>query len=114
MAAALLFTACTEKEPFFSAGEDDEPRILNTNIPEYGEDGQPGVIANLGSGETFTFTVIVTPARYTTVAWFIDGIKQAEGTTIDIVLPIGTHTGKVVATTTKGKSTSRTFRIIVS
>lgn len=114
MAAVLLFSACSKNEPFFSAGEDDAPRILNTDIPEYGDDGQPGVIANLASDEAFTFTVIVTPARFTTVEWFIDDVKTAEGTTIDVLLPIGTHIGKVVATTTKGKSTSRTFRIIVS
>ena len=54
MAAALLFSACSKNEPFFSAGEDDAPRILNTNIPEYGDDGQPGVIANLASDEAFT------------------------------------------------------------
>ena len=109
-----MFTACTDKEPFFSASEDDAPRILNTNIPEYGEDGQPGVIASLGSGEAFVFEVIVTPAKYTKVEWFIDDTKVMEGTSINITLPTGTHIGKVVATTTKGLSTSRTFRIIVS
>ena len=112
--AAALLVGCTEKEPFFSASEDDDPRILNTNIPEYGEDGQPGVIASLASGEAFTFTVVVTPAKYTTVEWFVDDTKVEEGLSIDIVLPVGTHIGKVVATTTKGKSTSRTFRIIVN
>ena len=112
LAAVLLFTACS-KEPFFSATEDDDPRILNTNIPEW-SGGQPGILASLSNGEHFTFEVIVTPARYTTVEWLFDGVRQAEGNSIDIVLPVGTHTGKVVATTTKGKSTSRTFRVVVN
>ena len=38
----------------------------------------------------------------------------AEGNTIDQTLPLGDHELKIVATTTKGKSTSRTLKVTVT
>ena len=56
----------------------------------------------------------MTPVHYTTVTWLLDGTKIAEGTTIDQPLPLGNHELKIVATTTKGKSTSRTLKVTVT
>ena len=56
----------------------------------------------------------MTPVHYTTVTWLLDGTQIYEGTTIDQTLPIGNHELKIVATTTKGKSTSRTLNVTVT
>ena len=56
----------------------------------------------------------VTPVHYTTVTWLLDGTQIAEGTTIDQTLPVGNHELKIVATTTKGKTTSRTLNVTVT
>ena len=106
-------TACSsDDDPFFSAGEGDMPRILNTDIPE-GKGGEPGVLKNIDRTQNFTYEVIVTPVHYTTVQWFIDGEKVNEGLTIDMPVLAGDHIVKIVATTTKGLSTSRTCKLTV-
>lgn len=56
----------------------------------------------------------MTPVHYTTVTWLLDGTQIAEGTTIDQTLPVGNHELKIVATTTKGKTTSRTLNVTVT
>lgn len=106
-------TACSSTEdPFFSAGEDDAPRILNTDIPE-GKNGEPATLMNIERTTNFTYEAIVTPAKYTTVTWFIDDEQVAEGLTIDVPVLAGDHIVKIVATTTKGLSTSRTCVLVV-
>ena len=55
----------------------------------------------------------VTPVHYTTVTWLLDGKQIAEGTTFDQTLPLGDHELKIVATTTKNKTTSRTLKVTV-
>jgi hypothetical protein len=57
--------------------------------------------------------VIVTPAHYTTVSWFIDDEKVGEGLTIDVPVLAGDHLVKIVATTTKGQSTYRLLTLNV-
>ena len=52
-------------------------------------------------------TLTVTPADYTTVAWFIDGEEIQTGKEIDLALKAGTYHLKVTATTNIGKSTYR-------
>ena len=95
LAACLLgcgmvtaISSCSEDDPFFSAGENDAPRILNTDIPE-GEGGEP------------------------TVTWFIDDEQVAEGLKINVPVLAGDHILKIVATTTKGLTASRTCKLIV-
>ena len=63
---------------------------------------------------TYKLEISVTPVHYTTVTWLLDGTQIYEGTTIDQTLPIGNHELKIVATTTKGKSTSRTLNVTVT
>lgn len=110
--AVVMLSSCIEKEPFFTAGEDDAPRILNTDIPEW-VNGEPGQLASIERTTNFTFTLIVTPVHYTTVVWNIDGKDVAEGTEVNIPLLAGNHLGKVTVTTTKGLQTSRTFTVAV-
>ena len=51
----------------------------------------------------------MTPALYTTVEWFLDDEKVCEGTKIQLSsILAGDYILKIVATTTKGKQTSRT------
>jgi len=120
LAAGLLccamtgaFTSCSsDEDPYFTASEDDAPRILNTDIPE-GQGGEPGVIATIDRTQNFKFGLIVTPVHYTTVTWFIDDEQVAEGDSIDVPVLAGDHILKIVATTTKGLSTSRTCKLVV-
>lgn len=113
-ALCALLACSSDEDPFFTAGEDDMPRILNTDIPE-GKGGEPGVIATVdrATATNFTFDVMVTPARYTTVTWLIDDVQVAEGLTIDVPVLAGEHLLKIVATTTRGKSTFRLCRLVV-
>lgn len=62
----------------------------------------------------YKLEIKVTPVHYTTVTWLLDGTKIAEGNTIDQPLPLGNHELKIVATTTKNKSTSRTLKVTVT
>ena len=106
-------TACSsDEDPFFTASENDAPRILNTDIPE-GKNGEPAVLTTIDRTQNFTFEAIVTPVNYTTVTWLIDDEKVAEGLTIDVPVLAGDHILKIVATTTKGLSTSRTCKLVV-
>lgn len=108
-----VFTSCSsDKDPYFTANENDAPRILNTDIPE-GEGGLPGVIATIDRNQNFEFELIVTPVQHTSVVWLIDDEQVAEGLKINVPVIAGEHNLKIVATTTKGLSTSRTCKLVV-
>ena len=112
--SSVAFMSCTQKEePFFTATEDDAPRILNTDIPDW-DNGQPQTLLTISRDQNFEFEIVVTPADYTTVEWFLDGVKVAEGKSINQPVLAGTWTVKIVATTTKGLSTSRTAMLVVN
>lgn len=112
--SSVALISCTQKEePFFTATENDAPRILNTDIPDW-DKGQPQTLLTISRDQNFEFEIIVTPADYTTVEWFLDGVKVAEGKTINQPVLAGTWTVKIVATTTKGLSTSRTAMLVVN
>ena len=90
-------TSCSsDEDPFFTVSENDDPRILNTDLADQ----------TLDRLTKLNIEIKVTPIKYTTVTWLLDGVQIAEGTTIDQTLPIGVHVLKIVATTTVGKSTS--------
>lgn len=111
--SALLLSACqTSKEPFATAGENDTPRILNTDLPE-GKDGVAPQYTTMERTSTFSYTVVYTPVKSSTVSWFIDGEKVQEGAEINVPLLAGNHLVKVVVTTTKGLETSRSFVVAV-
>ena len=109
---SVALVSCSSDDPHFTAGEDEMPRILNTDIPE-GTGGQPATIATIERTKNFTFNLIVTPARYTTVTWFIDDEQVAEGLSIDVPVLAGDHILKIVARTTMGLETSRICKLVV-
>ena len=110
---SAVFTSCSSKEdPFFSASEDDYPRIINTDLPE-GKGGVPASLPSIERTTNFTCEVIVTPVHYTTVTWYIDDEQVGEGLSIDVPVLAGDHLVKVVATTTKGLSTYRLLTVNV-
>ena len=102
--SATLSSCSSDDDPFFTVSEDDNPRILNTDLADQ----------KLDRKTKLNLEIKVTPVHYTTVTWLLDGTQIAEGTTIDQTLPIGNHELKIVATTTKGKSTSRTLKVTVT
>ncbi len=108
-----MFCSCSEdNEGFITAAEDDFPQIL---LPWFGEweNGEPAVYKSISRNTEFVDSVVVTPALYTTVEWFIDNEKIHEGLNIQQDFLAGEYVLKIVATTTKGKSTSRTGKLVV-
>ena len=101
---STLSSCSSDDDPFFTVSEDDNPRILNTNLADL----------KLDRKTKLNLEIKVTPVHYTTVTWWLDGTQIYEGTTIDQTLPVGNHELKIVATTTKGKSTSRTLKVTVT
>lgn len=100
---STLSSCSSDDEPYFTVSEDDDPRILNTDLAD----------SKIDRKTNYKLEIKVTPVHYTTVTWLLDGTQIAEGTTIDQPLPLGEHELKIVATTTKGKSTSRTLKVTV-
>jgi len=110
---SAAFTSCSsDEDPFFTANEDDAPRIINTDLPE-GKGGEPAELPSIERTANFTSSVIVTPKLYTTVTWYIDDDLVHTGDSIATPVLAGNHIVKIVATTTKGLSTSRTFKLNV-
>ena len=101
---STLSSCSSDDEPYFTVSEDDDPRILNTDLAD----------SKIDRKTNYKLEIKVTPVHYTTVTWLLDGIQIYEGTTIDQTLPVGNHELKIVATTTKGKSTSRTLNVTVT
>lgn len=100
---ATLSSCSSDDDPFFTVSEDDNPRILNTDLADQ----------KLDRKTKLNLEIKVTPVHYTTVTWLLDGNQIAEGNTIDQTLPLGDHELKIVATTTKNKTTSRTLKVTV-
>ena len=94
---STLSSCSSDDDPYFTVRENDDPRILNTDLAD----------SKIDRKTNYKLEIRVTPVHYTTVTWLLDGTQIYEGTTIDQTLPIGNHELKIVATTTKGKSTSR-------
>lgn len=109
-----MFCSCSEdNEGFITATEDDFPQIL---LPLFGdwENGEPAVYKTISRDAELVDSAVVTPALYTTVEWLIDDEKVCEGTKIQLSpLLAGEYILKIVATTTKGKQTSRTGKLVV-
>lgn len=101
---STLSSCSSDDEPYFTASEDDNPRILNTDLAD----------SKIDRKTNYKLEIKVTPVHYTTVTWLLDGNQIAEGNTIDQALPVGEHELKIVATTTKGKTTSRTLKVTVT
>lgn len=100
---STLSSCSSDDEPYFTVSEDDNPRILNTDLAD----------SKINRKTNYKMEIKVTPAHYTTVTWLLDGKQIAEGNTIDQPLPLGDHELKIVATTNKNKTTSRTLKVTV-
>lgn len=98
-----MSSCSSDDDPYFTVSENDDPRILNTDLAD----------SKIDRKTNYKLEIKVTPVHYTTVTWLLDGTQIAEGTTIDQTLPLGNHELKIVATTTKGKTTSRTLNVTV-
>lgn len=98
-------TACSsDDDAFFTVSENDYPRILNTDLGDKVIDRKTNLVIELR----------VTPMEYTTVTWLLNGEQIAEGFTLNQKLPVGYHELRIVATTTKGKSTYRIIHVNVT
>jgi hypothetical protein len=106
LSGAAVLVGCTDNTPFSTATADDEPRIIEPSFPNRTGNDLP-VLTTINRDENFTEEIIVTPADFTTVVWYIDGAEVHQGTELDMSLLAGTYTLKIIATTTVGKSTSR-------
>lgn len=106
LAMNVTFTACSDEDPFSTAGPDDQPRILDPIFAD-AKDGQLPVIANINRDANLTIELTVTPADYCTVVWLIDGNEIHEGKDLDVNLKAGTYNFKVIVSTEAGKSTYR-------
>ncbi|WP_349208619.1 hypothetical protein [Phocaeicola vulgatus] len=101
---STLSSCSSDDDSYFTVSENDDPRILNTDLAD----------SKIDRKTNYKLEIKVTPVHYTTVTWLLDGTQIAEGTTIDQTLPVGNHELKIVATTTKGKTTSRTLNVTVT
>lgn len=101
---STLSSCSSDDDPYFTVSENDDPRILNTDLAD----------SKIDRKTNYKLEIKVTPVHYTTATWLLDGTQIAEGTTIDQTLPVGNHELKIVATTTKGKTTSRTLNVTVT
>ena len=101
---STLSSCSSDDDPYFTVSEDNDPRILNTDLAD----------SKIDRKTNYKLEIKVTPVHYTTVTWLLDGTQIAEGNTIDQTLPLGNHELKIVATTTKGKTTSRTLKVTVT
>ena len=64
-------TSCSsDEDPFFTVSENDDPRILNTDLADQ----------TLDRLTKLNIEIKVTPIKYTTVTWLLDGVQIAEGT----------------------------------
>lgn len=115
MAAVATFTACSSNDdPFYTVSENDYPRILNTDIPEY-TNGDWGFLPQIPANMNFEFPVIVTPKHYTEVTWYIDGELVYTGDTINQPVLAGNHVVKIIATNkVNGMTSERTCNLIVT
>ena len=115
MAGVATFTACSSNDdPFYTVSENDYPRILNTDIPEY-TNGDWGYLPQIPANMNFKFPVIVTPKHYTEVTWYIDGELVYTGDTINQPVLAGDHVVKIIATNkVNGMTSERTCNLIVT
>ena len=103
-AFALSFTACEKQDPFDTQTENDNPLILKP----YNESGTGSFTYSLANPDTpLLDSVTVTPSRYTTINWYLDGELVFTGTKINMCFPAGSYALTIEAVTTAGKSTRR-------
>ena len=72
---SAAFTSCSsDEDPFFTANEDDAPRIINTDLPE-GKGGEPAELPSIE--RTANFTSSPTPSVSTDANGFCVKISRS-------------------------------------
>ena len=80
LALAVVFSACENNTPYDTQSPDDAPLILRP----YNESGTGSFTYNLANPDTPLYdSVTVTPSKYTTVNWYIDGTLVFTGLKIE-------------------------------
>lgn len=111
--AIVTLSACSvDNDPFITADEFSEPRILNSDLTEC-KNGEPFGLPTIYRDANFVYEVTVTPAEYTTVHWIIDGEDVFQGTEIDMPLLAGEHDIQILARTTQNKEAVRNCLLTV-
>lgn len=110
---SFVLISCNDDKPFSVAGPNDNPAILAPTFPDR-VNGELPTVATINRDANFSMKLVVTPADFVDVEWFLDGVKVASGKEIDMPLLAGVYEMKVVVTTTLGKSTSRQGMIRVN
>ena len=67
---ATLVSCSSDDDPYFTVSEDDDPRILNTDLV---------ADSKIDRKTNYKLEIKVTPVHYTTVTWLLDGIQIYEG-----------------------------------
>lgn len=107
---AITLAGCKQDEPFDTQSADDAPLILKP----YNESGTGSFTYDLANPDTPLFdSVTVTPSKYTTVNWYLNGQLIYTGVKIDMCFPAGTYTLRIEAVTQVGKSTHRDGSVTV-
>ena len=107
---AGMFSSCEKQEPFDTQSPDDAPLILKP----YNESGTGSFTYDLANPDTPLYdSVTVTPSRYTTVNWYLDGVLVFTGLKINMCFPTGTYSLKIEAVTEAGLRTERLGSVTV-
>lgn len=111
LALLVSFTACENETPFDTQTPDDAPLILRP----YNESGTGSFTYRLANPETpLLDSVTVTPSKYTTVKWYLNGQLVHTGTRIEMCFLAGKYDLLIEATTEAGKRTERTGSVTVN
>lgn len=110
LALAVVFSACENNTPYDTQSPDDAPLILRP----YNESGTGSFTYNLANPDTPLYdSVTVTPSKYTTVNWYIDGTLVFTGLKIDMTFLTGSYELLIEAVTQAGKRTERKGTVTV-
>jgi hypothetical protein len=110
MAFGFVLTGCKEDVPYDTQSSDDQPLILRP----YNESGTGSFTYDLANPDMPLYdSVTVTPSRYTTVNWYLDGELIFSGTKINMCFPVGHYALLIEAVTEMGKRTERTGSVTV-
>ena len=100
----VFFASCEKQTPFDTQSPDDAPLILKP----YNESGTGSFTYNLANPDTPLFdSVTVTPSKYTTVNWYLNGDLVFTGLKIEMTFPAGSYELVIEAVTQAGKRTER-------
>lgn len=110
-AMTFSFIACEKQTPFDTQSPDDAPLILRP----YNESGTGSFTYTLANPDTpLSDSVTVTPSKFTTVNWYLDGSLVFSGLKIEMTFPAGNYELVIEAVTQAGKRTERKGSVTVN